>query len=90
MSEKRSFHKDTWLDVYQCPTCRGTIERTPDEWKCVSCGTRFPVRRGVPDLNPRASDSPGFVGVMQRSYNRPDGFLDTAEQIGRASCRERV
>jgi SAM-dependent methyltransferase len=33
-----------------CPMCRGCLRVGEAEWACDSCGTRFPLRDGAPDL----------------------------------------
>lgn len=37
--------------TYQCPRCKGSIDKGKDYWHCRSCGQQFEVRRGVPTLD---------------------------------------
>jgi SAM-dependent methyltransferase len=72
----------TGIERYRCPACREPLADGDDDWSCTGCGVRYPVRRGVPTLIRAESRSPGFVGVMKRSYEEPDKFLDLAEASG--------
>jgi len=75
--------------IYQCPWCKGSIDRGKDYWRCQGCGHAFEVRRGVPILD---------IGVKQKAEHQPlwakspssgsitvddpDKFLDEVEQKG--------
>lgn len=37
--------------TYQCPLCKGAIDRGESGWHCRRCGQGFEVRRGVPILD---------------------------------------
>jgi len=74
--------KSRWLDIYQCPDCGGALAKNPDKWECAGCHAQYPVRAGVPLLNPGVSRSPGFVGVMKRDHDQPDTFIHDAEKRG--------
>ena len=82
MAESGAPGKYHLLEFYQCPGCGGSLRKNPGDWECAACGTRFPIRRGVPMLTLEASKSPGFVGVMKRQYGNPDEFIDIAERQG--------
>ncbi len=55
-------NQDTLLAVIRCPTCRSELRPAPpsaddvDRLSCTGCGTRWPVRFGIPDLR-----GPGIV-----------------------------
>ncbi len=74
--------KGRWLDVYACPECRGGLTRHADRWTCTACRFGYPVRDGVPVLARRATEAPGFVGTMKRSYGDPKPFLEMVRQRG--------
>ena len=80
MAEATAPEKTSWLDIYQCPGCGGSLRKNPGDWACAVCQTRFPVRKGVPVLGLKASTSPGFVGVLKRHHGNPDDFIDAAEK----------
>lgn len=69
-----------WFEIYRCPACAGALEREPARWRCEACAAEFPVRRGVPILDPKESSFPGFLGVMRRRHG--EEFLDLAESQG--------
>ena len=33
-----------------CPRCRGILSRNAEQWSCVACGSRYPLRHGFPDF----------------------------------------
>jgi SAM-dependent methyltransferase len=37
-----------FMDVLECPLCRGDLDEAASCWRCRGCGTRFPGRRGIP------------------------------------------
>ncbi len=44
---KRSFDLDA---LFACPACGGGLAHSGDDYRCVSCGRLYPVRRGLPHL----------------------------------------
>jgi SAM-dependent methyltransferase len=35
---------------YVCPQCRASLSRSPEAYRCLSCGRRYPVVLGIPDF----------------------------------------
>lgn len=52
------------LEVLQCPSCRGQLSDGKDVLLCGSCGKRFPVVEGIPDLTYFG------LGTEQDDFNR--------------------
>ncbi len=48
-----------WLEVLRCPHCRGLFREEKQALCCLSCGRRYPVREGLPDLVPESGKLPG-------------------------------
>jgi len=77
--------------AYQCPRCKGGIDKGEDYWYCRQCGQAFEVRRGVSMLDvsnesvgkvqhrPIWSKSPASGSI---TVDDLDGFLDAVEQNG--------
>ena len=63
--------------IYQCPHCKGGIDKGKDYWHCKLCGQKFEVRRGVPILNIGDESGRGLIWAGD-----PHGFLDAVEQKG--------
>ena len=71
--------------IYQCPQCKGSIDKGRDYWRCRICGQKFEVRRGVPMLDIGNGSALGFIWT-----DDPHKFLDTAEQKGWQTALESV
>jgi SAM-dependent methyltransferase len=62
-------------DLFTCPSCRGSYERTPDSLRCA-CGT-WPVVEGIPILTPWARGRTFTLGeILARHRPAAQGFAD--------------
>lgn len=52
--------------AYQCPQCKGGIEKGKDCWHCRLCGKVFEVRRGVPILDIGNELAHSSIGASER------------------------
>ena len=37
-------------DLFECPSCRGGIERSSESFDCTACGASYPARDGIADF----------------------------------------
>jgi SAM-dependent methyltransferase len=59
------------LDILQCPSCYGHLSEGQKVLLCDSCGLRFPVTDGIPDLTfYRSGTAQHDANVIQASYER--------------------
>jgi len=66
------------IDVkYQCPKCKGAIDRGKKLWHCQDCEKQYEVRRGVPILSENENSGLGFIWA-----DDPNRFLDEVEKLG--------
>jgi 2-polyprenyl-3-methyl-5-hydroxy-6-metoxy-1,4-benzoquinol methylase len=54
------------VDVFRCPSCVGPLADRGDEYACIQCGHRTPIRGGIPRFV-EAVD--GSVGQIQRVFD---------------------
>lgn len=50
------------LDILACPSCRAEVKLEGDRIVCTSCGLRYPVRDGIPNLLVDDAERPGTAG----------------------------
>ena len=36
------------LNILACPVCKGTVELRGKKIVCLSCGRKYPIRKGIP------------------------------------------
>lgn len=52
--------------IYQCPRCKGNIDKGKDSWRCRRCGQDFALRRGVPILDVNGELTGSFKGTDEQ------------------------
>lgn len=60
------------LEILECPSCRGTLVVQRDVLSCESCGNRYPVCDGIPDLRFTRS------GTEQDDFNKAQAEYEAA------------
>lgn len=83
------------LPYMRCPRCSGTpLESTPDALSCGSCGTRYPIDSGIPDMlgdeakeviTPfqRLMQTPLIVSIYEGLWRRAGYYLASSRSFER-------
>jgi 2-polyprenyl-3-methyl-5-hydroxy-6-metoxy-1,4-benzoquinol methylase len=51
-----------------CPSCDQAVESGCNEWRCRSCGRRYPACLGIPDFRANGSAQPAEVQVLVKAF----------------------